>query len=292
MWRPFVVDRKGDEIDLDDLMVMGDIRGRLSHRQALEYLASNVGLIVIEPHHSHMTIYLRAKQVSGPALAALYRCLAERSPERVDLRCFKDGGWSAHVFGMAVVEFHLEQLLADSDGGLADRIRRRPIAVAALERSHPFLPLLELWQEGGKAADIEFWRPILAREGLNSFQWTRPDPQTHQLKIVEYGAGMPACAQRWLAHASRLSLDDHPDRHYAAYCRDTYWRAAMEGTPRIETLDLFVEWPTFGLVRRTFHRALLRVEAPEGDVLLGATLFDPAINLRERPGERDLEIVE
>jgi hypothetical protein len=291
MARPFIIDRQGEESDLDDLAVMADIRDRLSPRKCLEYLARNVGLLVIEPGNRHVTIHLSAKRVTGPALAALYRSLAEIAPERVDLRCFVGSGWSAHVLGLGLLESRLEQLLAESEGKSADRIRRQPISLTSLERGHPFQRLIEAWQEDGDSAGIGFWRPVLEKVGISSFQWTRPDRPSRRLQVVKVGVGMPDCAKRWLAHAKRLSLDDHPDRHYAAYCRETYWRAATEGTPLIESLDLLVDWPTFGLVRRTFHRVLLKVEAPEGALLLGATLFDPTINLRQSPRECDFEVV-
>lgn len=284
MVRTIVLNRQGEEIDLSELAVMQDLSKRLPFKKALEYLATNVGLIVFDPRPGIATIYLRPKRVSGPALAALYRCIAQHSPSRVDLRCYGDSGWATHLVGINFVESHLEQILAESDGALKDRIRRRSIVTASLSRHHPFLPLLDAWVNGGAAADTEFWSPVLAKRGLNSFQWTRPDPLTRQLQIVEFGNGMPSCAQPWLAHTKRLSLDDHPDRHYAAYCRETYWRAANERVPLVETMDLFVDWPTYGLVRRTFHRILLNINAPGGPLLLGATLFDPTIDLRKSAG--------
>ena len=207
--------------------------------------------------------------------AALWRAIGSLVSH---LNSYHRTGWQHSVVGFHQILPFIEQLLVEIHGKSHDRIRQSGIDPRG--SAVPFRDLIALWRDKKAGASRDAWRPYLSELNGGSFQWTRPIRGHRRLEIVEVGTGMPRCAQRWLSHARLLSLDDHPDPHYANYCRQTYWSVAERGEASLDTLDLMVDWPTFGLTRRRFHRVLLPVDTDEGQLLLGASLLDETIDLR------------
>lgn len=246
--------------------------------QVVRFLAANVGLIVVVPRKQKMAIYLRPNTLRYLALVGLGRIVARYRVARVSLDSYHRTGWQHSVVGFHQILPFIEQLLVEIHGKSHDRIRQSGIDPRG--SAVPFRDLIALWRDKKAGASRDAWRPYLSELNGGSFQWTRPIRGHRRLEIVEVGTGMPRCAQRWLSHARLLSLDDHPDPHYANYCRQTYWSVAERGEASLDTLDLMVDWPTFGLTRRRFHRVLLPVDTDEGQLLLGASLLDETIDLR------------
>ena len=272
-----VIDRDGDETALLDLRAYRDLAHRMAPLDVVRFLAVNAGLVVVIPRQNSLAIYMRPKFVRKLTLVGLGRTVARHPVARVSLEYYQTG-WQHSVVGRNQILPVIDGLLTDVHGWSKDRIRRTTIDPR--DSAGPFQELIALWRDKKDNASRQAWRPYLTELNGGSFQWTRPVRNSRKLEIVEVGRGMPRCAQRWLAHARLLSLDDHPDPHYANYCRQTYWSAAERGEASLETLDLMVDWPTFGLTRRRFHRLLLPVETGEGQLLLGTTLLDETIDLR------------
>jgi hypothetical protein len=273
-----VIDRHGDETAIVDNRTYHDLVRRMAPLQVVRFLAANVGLIVVVPRKQMLAIYLRPNMLRRLAVVGLGRTVARNPVARVALDSYHKTGWQHSVVGCHQILSFLEQILVDIHGTSHNRICRTSIDPRGAVL--PFQELIALWRDKRARASREAWRPYLSELNGGSFQWTRPIHRRRKLEIVEVGKGMPRCAQHWLSHSRLLSLDDHPDPYYANYCRQAYWSVAERGEASLDTLDLMVDWPKFGLTRRRFHRVLLPVDTDEGQLLLGASLLDETIDLR------------
>ncbi len=146
--------------------------------------------------------------------------------------------------------------------------------------------------KSGKDADMfdrEFVCGWIALRNLN-----RPDiALEHFKKMASHIAGIKsdrqgvakAKAGYWLGRTVGHRVEDQPDYAYGKWLAEVYGKVVATRAPSLDDVDAVITWPQQPRISYRYRRLVMPFESKrDSTLLLSATVIDPAIDLRVKPG--------
>ena len=232
-----------------------------------------------------LRISLRPSVVSPIAFSALMYWLHDRSADRVLISyCDRE---STHEMTRSRDEA-VRKLMSRVDFGQGARdgdFLQEDLPLDGLPQTSPLWDVLEAWRASGGKFDRERLAPLLERALNGRFVLVEASPERPSMVIKDVGSGLSKPAEYWLARSIGNRVEDQPDYDYGKWIANYYRDVVTQGAPRLGNVDAVINWPQQS--RRSFrYQRLLVPFSGDGNstMLMAASLADPAINLRVKPG--------
>jgi hypothetical protein len=283
--RSVLFDDRGDVWDAHSRRLADDLQASICGDELVEYAIRNLGFVVVKDMGGSVRISLRPAVVSPIAFSALLYWLHDRTVDRV-LISFLDHEWSHEMLRSR--EDAVRRLMARVDFGVGNRdgdFLQQDLPLEALPASSPLKGVLTMWAESDGRFDRERLAPILERSLNGRFVMVEASPTRPALVLKDVGSGLTKPAEYWLARSIGHRVEDQPDYDYGKWIAAFYRQVIAAGVPSLSDVDAVIKWPQHS--RQSFrYRRLVVPFNSEADstVLLGASLVDPSINLRVKPG--------
>jgi hypothetical protein len=283
--RSVIFDDRGELWDTRSPWLASELNASIGGEQLVEYAIRNLGFVTIKEMGGSLRISLRPKVVSPIAFSALLYWLHDRVVDRV-LISFLDREWSHEMLPSR--QDAVRKLMSRVDFGQASRdgdFLQEALPLESLSSSSPLKGVLDFWSASGGKFDRERLTPLLQRALNGRFVLVEASPDRPSLVIKDVGGGLSKPAEYWLARSIGNRVEDQPDYDYGKWIANFYRQVITTGTPSLGDVDAVINWPQ--QARRSFrYRRLVVPFNGEGNstMLLGASLVDPGINLRVKPG--------
>lgn len=283
--RSVVFDDQGEVWDAQSRRLAHDLNASIGGDELIDYAVRNLGFAAAKERGGSLRVSLRPAVVSPIAFSALLYWLHDRTADRV-LISFCDRDWTHEM--MPSRDATVRRLLERVDFGQGARdgdFLQEDLPLEALPKSSPLWDVLETWRASGGTFDRERLAPLLERALHGRFVLVEATPDRPSMLIKDVGSGLSKPAEYWLARSIGNRVEDQPDYDYGKWIANYYRDVITQGTPRLGNVDAVINWPQQS--RRSFrYQRLLVPFRGEGNstVLMAASLVDPAINLRVKPG--------
>jgi hypothetical protein len=274
-------DDRGQIWDARSCWLAEDLCSSLRGEELVRYAVRNLGFIAVKKIDRSLRIRLRPAVVSPIAFSALVYYLADNGPERV-LVSVLDRDWRHALFGSleAAIQ-HLLSLCRASQDDRSDDFVRRSKALNALDPNSALGELYRLWRDAGGPIPHERLGSLLERGLQGRYVLVERHKSYPDLTLRAVGPGFLSYDQRWLSLASGLRVEDQPDYYYGQWVAQAYREVTRNPAPRLEDVDAIINTARLGRSRVRYTRLIVPVLFSSGpECLLGASLIDPAINLR------------
>jgi hypothetical protein len=182
----------------------------------------------------------------------------------------------------------VRKLIARIDLGRAARegdFLQQELPLESLPKSSPLRGVLDMWSASDGKFDRERLAPLLERALNGRFVLVETSPEKPSFVIKDVGGGLTKPAEYWLTRSIGNRVEDQPDYDYGKWIASFYRQIVTAGAPSLSDVDAVINWPQHS--RQSFrYRRLVVPFNGEGSstLLLGASLADPGINLRVKPG--------
>ena len=278
-------DDRGELWDAKSRTLAESLQASLSGEDLLSYVVRNLDFIAIADNNGSLRLRLRPAVVSQMALGALLYWLHDRVVERA-LISFLDGEWTHEL--VASRDDAVRRLLArvkhkaaDRDGDFLDR----PRPLHELPDGSPLRAVLNAWADCRGRFDAERLRPVIQRALNGRFVLFEATPYSPSLHVKDVGAGLSKSAEYWLSRTKGLRVEDQPDYAYGKWVAEAYRQVLSTGEPSLADVDAVITWPQHPRIGYRYRRLLVPFEAQRDSTLvLSATVIDPDVNLRRKPG--------
>jgi hypothetical protein len=260
-----------------------DILQGLGATEALNYAVRNLGYVALTEANGSVRVRLRPAVVSPIAFSALCYDLAEIKADRILISCL-DRGWTHKLFGtLQEAMRHMLDLLPVIDSDRAHDFKSRSRSIDRIPDSNPLAALFKLWQESGGPIQHERLDRLI-RDGLQGrYVIVQTGQSRADVFLREVGRGFLSYDDQWLSRSQGLRVEDQPDYFYGKWVAEAYRMTKGDGAPRLEDVDAIINKPGAGRSRVRYTRLIVPLQLPSAtECLLGASLIDPAIDLRPR----------
>ena len=284
MMRTLLFDDSGEIWDANSRSLAEALQASLSSDELAKYVVRNLGFISAAESVGSVRLRLRPAIVSPTALSALFYWLHDQTIERV-LISFLDGEWTHEL--VRTCEEAVRALLARVKFSAADRegdFLHLSKPLHDLPDTSPLHAVLAAWSESGGKFNRERLFPILDK-ALNGrfvlFENVGNSPHVH---VKDVGAGLGKSAAFWLSRTKGLRVEDQPDYAYGKWVAEAYRQVLSKREPSLEDVDAVITWPQQPRISYRYRRLLVPFEERNSTLILSATVIDPNVNLRRKPG--------
>jgi hypothetical protein len=284
MMRTLLFDDSGEIWDANSRSLAEALQASLSSDELAKYVVRNLGFISAAESVGSVRLRLRPAIVSPTALSALFYWLHDQTIERV-LISFLDGEWTHEL--VRTCEEAVRALLARVKFSAADRegdFLHLSKPLHDLPDTSPLHAVLTAWSESGGKFNRERLFPILDK-ALNGrfvlFENVGNSPHVH---VKDVGAGLGKSAAFWLSRTKGLRVEDQPDYAYGKWVAEAYRQVLSKREPSLEDVDAVITWPQQPRISYRYRRLLVPFEERNSTLILSATVIDPDVNLRRKPG--------
>jgi hypothetical protein len=283
--RSVIFDDQGELWDAQSRRLAHDLHASISGEELVDYVIRNLGFVAAKDLNGSLRISLRPAVVSPIAFNALMYWLYDRTAERV-LISFCDREWTHEL--MRSRDEAVRKLMTRVDFGQGARdgdFLQQDLPLESLPDTSPLRDVLDMWRASGGKFDRERLAPLLERALNGRFVLVEANPERPAMVIKDVGSGLSKPAEYWLARSIGNRVEDQPDYDYGKWIASFYRQVVTKGEPNLGNVDAVINWPQQS--RRSFrYQRLLVPFSGEGNstMLMAASLVDPAINLRVKPG--------
>ena len=283
--RSVVFDDQGEVWDAKSRRLAHDLNASIEGEELTDYAIRNLGFVAAKDLNGSLRISLRPSVVSPIAFSALMYWLHDRSADRV-LISYCDREFT-HEMTRSRDEA-VRKLMSRVDFGQGARdgdFLQEDLPLDGLPQTSPLWDVLEAWRASGGKFDRERLAPLLERALNGRFVLVEASPERPSMVIKDVGSGLSKPAEYWLARSIGNRVEDQPDYDYGKWIANYYRDVVTQGAPRLGNVDAVINWPQQS--RRSFrYQRLLVPFSGDGNstMLMAASLADPAINLRVKPG--------
>ena len=260
------------------------LQASLSADELAKYVVKNLGFIAATETCGSVQIRLRPAVASPTALSAVLYWLYDQTIERV-LISFLDEEWT-HAL-VRTVDEAVKALLARVKFNASDRegdFLLQPKPLHDLPDTSPLHAVLAAWSESGGRFNRERLLPLLDR-ALNGrfvlFENVANSPHVH---VKDVGQGFGELASFWLTRTKGLRVEDQPDYAYGKWVAEAYRQVLSKREPSLEDVDAVITWPQQPRMSYRYRRLLVPFKERNSTLILSATVIDPDVNLRRKPG--------
>jgi hypothetical protein len=257
------------------------LQGRLSGAEAINYAVRNLGYVAVTENNGSARVRIRPAVASPIAFSALCYHLAETKPDRI-LISWLDSTWQDKLFGSLQDAIrHMLDLLPAIDSGRAHDFKSRTRSIDRIPAANPLVTLFNLWLEARGPIQPERLDRLI-REGLQGrYVIVQTGRSKADVYLREVGRGFLSYDDQWLSKSHGLRVEDQPDYFYGKWVAEAYRMTKGDGTPRLEDVDAIINKPGAGRSRVRYTRLIVPLQLSlTNECLLGASLIDPAIDLR------------
>lgn len=284
--RSVLFDDRGDLRDAQCRRFVDELQASIAGEQLVDYAVRNLGFVAAKELNGSLRVSLRPAVVSPIAFGALLYWLHDRQADRV-LISFFDREWSHEM--LPSLQEAVRRLLARVDPGVGARdgdFLQKLLPLEHLPPSSPLDGLLAMWRQSAGKFDRERLEPLLGRALNGRFVLVEASPERPYMVIKDVGGGLTKPAEYWLTRSIGHRVEDQPDYDYGKWVAKYYQQVVAAREPSLSDVDAVITWPQQS--RRSFrYRRLVIPFAGTGSstMLLCASITDPGINLRVKPGQ-------
>jgi len=283
--RSVIFDDRGELWDARTRCLAHELQASIGGEELVDYAIRNLGFVAVKDLGGSLRISLRPAIVSPIAFSALLYWLHDRAVDRV-LISFLDRDWSHEMLGSR--QDAVRKLMARIDFGQGSRegdFLQQSLPLESLPASSPLKGVLDLWSASGGKFDRERLAPLLERALNGRFVLVEAVPDKPSLVIKDVGGGLTKPAKYWLGRSIGNRVEDQPDYDYGRWIADFYRQVLTTGEPSLSDVDAVINWPHHARQSFRYRRLVVPFNGSgSSTMLLGASLIDPAINLRVKPG--------
>lgn len=291
----FVIDDAGTIWELANARRTGKLSSSLPDNELLSYVARNAGYVALQRMRGAIWIRLRPAIVDQKALAALMYFLFDHPTDRIAIGFFWNG-WHEEVYGsrQAAVE-RLAAILTQQQNPRAADFVRRTESFTSLPRTEPMARWWERWRGlSTRATAREISRMLSEDSGNRSvLVAVGADLSRPRFTYLAVGQDINIFDARWRRNAVGRPVEHMPDYYYGKWTVEAFGEVARTREPRLEDLDVIIRPPWQRPTRTTYKRILFPLRDTRGThLLLGHTMFDETIDLRDSTARDGGEIVQ
>jgi hypothetical protein len=283
--RSVVFDDRGELWDARSRGLAGDLNASISGEELVEYTIRNLGFVAVKEMGGSLRISLRPAVVSPIAFSALLYWLHDRVVERV-LISFLDHEWSHEMLRSR--QDAVRKLMSRIDLGQGTRngdFLQRDLPLESLQQASPLKGVLDMWAASGGQFDRERLTPLLESALNGRFVLVEASPEKPSFVIKDVGGGLTKPAKYWLGRSIGNRVEDQPDYDYGKWIAGFYRQVVTAGAPSLSDVDAVINWPQHSRQSFRYRRLVVPFNGTgSSTLLLGASLADPGINLRVKPG--------
>lgn len=235
------------------------------------YAVRNLGFIEVEGTPDSMQLRLRPGAVDPKALAALFYLLSDATPRRLVLGYFIDD-WGYEICpGSEKMFARIEELVREA-------ANRRPNTAYLSQRKDP-AGLVDS-QDTHLSFLFAKWRATfgtfhdgtmedLATLGLLDRTLILDYYGGSDILIIQnWGKGLRFFGSDWTTKAPGHSMENQPDRDYAAWVARGYRESVRTHGPVFEQVDAVIRGKDKDPLRREYERLILPWRTPQGDTII------------------------
>jgi hypothetical protein len=245
------------------------------------YLIRNLGYIQVRWQGPRLSILLRSKSVSNPALIALVALVNSRSDCIPTLKEY--GSDLAGRLFRDVSEFcaHVEALRCDRQQVPALRLERfvcRPIKSGSSPFARSIGPCSWALEEIDDIDTLESYVRFLVGDRYTILVGTTLD----DLRIQRIGNGVARSNRRWAQTAVNSRFSQHPDQTFGHWVEQGLQETIKSGAPRLEAVEASIHRVSLGVERMTYDRMMIPARQSRSKLLvaLNATIVRSSAALR------------
>ena len=283
--RSVVFDDRGETWDAQSRELARDLHASIGGDELSDYVVRNLGFVAAKDMGGSLRVSLRPSVVSPIAFSALLYWLHDRAADRV-LISFCDREWTHEM--MRSRDEAVRKLMDRVDFGQGARdgdFLQEDLPVTGLAQASPLREILNMWHALGGKFDRERLEPVLDRALHGRYVLVEAAADRPAMVIKDVGNGLSKPAEYWLARSIGNRVEDQPDYDYGKWIARFYREVVTKGEPNLGNVDAVIRFPQEA--RRSFrYQRLVLPFSGEGQstMLMAASLADPAINLRVKPG--------
>ena len=283
--RSVLIDDRGEMWDAGSRRLADDLQASITGEELTDFAIRNMGFVGVAGANGSVRVSLRPAVVSPIAFAALLYWLNDRVVDRVLLSLF-DRSWSHEIKASRedAVRALLARVTFGSDSRAGDFLQQ-DLPLHALPARCPLQGVLAVWSEASGKFDGERVLPMLENVLNGRFVLVEASTSSPALVIKDVGPGLAKPAEYWLARSIGNRVEDQPDYAYGKWIAGLYRQVLNNGAPSLSDVDAVISWPQHSRERFRYRRLVVPFDGGRNStVLLGASLSDPGINLRVKPG--------
>ena len=235
------------------------------------YAVRNLGFIEVEGTTESINLRLRPGAVDPKALAALFYLLSDTTPRRVVLGYFIDS-WGYEICpGSEKVFVRIEELVQEAARHRPNNAylstRKDPAGLVDSRDTHLSF-LFAKWRASfgtfhdGTMEDLATLG-LLDRTLILDYYGG-----SDILIIKNWGKGLRFFGSDWTTKAPGHSMENQPDRDYAAWVARGYREAVRTHGPVFEQIDAVIRAKDHDPTRREYERLILPWRTPQGDTII------------------------
>lgn len=238
------------------------------------YAVRNLGFIEVEGDADSIQLRLRPSTIDPKALAALFYLLSDTTPRRVVLGYFINA-WGYEICpGNEKVFVRIEELVQDaarrrSDGAYLST-RKDPAGLVD-SRDTLLSFLFAKWRASFGVFHDSMMDDLATLGLLDRTLIVDYYGGSDILIIKNWGKGLRFFGSDWTTKAPGHSMENQPDRDYAAWVARGYREAVQAKGPIFEQIDAVIRAQANSPTRREYERLILPWRTPHGDVVLTGT---------------------
>jgi hypothetical protein len=282
--RTFLFDDKGDTWEANSSRLAEELHASLRGEELVKYVVRNLGFVAVSENGSSVRLRLRPAVVSQMALSALLYWMHDRTIDRA-LVSLLDGEWTHELVGSPEEAARL--LLARSRYVPADRegdFLHKPRPLHDLPRTSPLRAVLDAWSECEGVYDRDRLHPLLQQVLNGRFVLFEAQSGSPSVYVKDVGQGLGQSGGYWLSRTKGLRVEDQPDHAYGKWVAEAYREVLKTGEPALDDVDAVITWPRQPRISYRYRRLVLPFAEAESTLVLSATVIDPDISLRIKPG--------
>jgi hypothetical protein len=283
----FLFDDKGQTWDAASPLLAEELSSWLSGDELLKYVVRNLGFIAVNASGGgSVRLRLRPAVASPLALSSVLYWLYDQTIERVLISTL-DREWSHELVRSR--EEAIRRLLACVTARPEERrddFLKEVLPLQALPAVSPLRALLNAWSDCGGKYDRERLDPLLEKALGRRFVLVEGTADAPSLYFKDVGPGLTTLADFWRSHSTTLRVEDQPDYAYGKWVSGIYREVMASGQPSLEEIDAIINWPEDPYRKVYRYRRLVVPFRGErnSSLVLSASLMDPEVNLRRKPG--------
>jgi hypothetical protein len=291
MMQTFLFDDQGDVWDAKSRNLADALGASLCADELARYVVRNLGFIAAAESDGSVSLRLRPAVASPAALSALIYWLHDRIVRRV-LISLLDKDWSHEIVASReeAVGRLLKHVGPKTEGREGDFLNQ-PLPLHELQAKSPLRALLDAWADCRGKYDRERLHPVTQRALNGRFVLFEAPSGSPSVYVKEVGEGLGPSGGYWLSRTKGLRVEDQPDYAYGKWVAEAYQEVLKTRSPLLDNVDAVITFPPQPRASYRYRRLILPFQSDGNSTLvLSATVIDPHISLRVKPGEEAAQI--